>query len=246
MSQRLSRKEIKRDEFMESVGGAFEYAQQHSRSLIGIALAILAAIIVLGLVLGYRQEQTARADRALAEALRAYQAVIDPLTADPTDPRSPSFTSAEERSQAAAELLRGVRQDYARSDAARVAAAYLGRIAMEDGDFGQARSLWEEAVPKASDDMLAAEVRVNLMSLDRAEGKGDELVTRLRAMLSGPDEGLPHDLLWYQLAITLESLGRESEATEAYKRIVEDYPRSAYAPEARQRSGGSQISLFGS
>ena len=73
----------------------------------------------------------------------------------------------------------------------------------------------------------------------------DELVTRLRAMLSGPDEGLPHDLLWYQLALTLESLGRDAEAGEAYLRIVEDFPQSAYAATARERSGGAQSPPFG-
>ena len=61
----------------------------------------------------------------------------------------------------------------------------------------------------------------------------------------GPDEGLPHDLLWYQLALTLDSLGRDGEAKEAYLRIVEDFPQSAYAATARQRSGGAQTPLFG-
>ena len=116
---------------------------------------------------------------------------------------------------------------------------------MGEGNAVDARAYWEEFLAKPSDNMLAVEIRVNLMALDRAEGRGDELVTRLRAMLSGDVEGMPADLLWYQLALTLEGLGRDGEALEAYQRIVEEYPRSAFAPVARERTGGGQAPLFG-
>ena len=142
-------------------------------------------------------------------------------------------------------LFESVRESFGGSDAAAIAGAYLGQIAALKGDTQQARALWEDFLSVADDHMLAAEVQVNLMALDRAEGKGDELVTRLRAMLSGPEAGLPQDLLWYQLALTLESLGRDGEATEAYQRIVEEFPQSAYATTARQRAGAPQAPMFG-
>lgn len=245
MNQRLSRKEIKRDGFMESVGGAFEWIQDHSRVLLGSVVGVIAAVIVVALLFAQSQRRERQADEALAGALRVYQAAIDPVAANPDDPTTPTFPDSQSRAQAASGLLQTVRDEFGRSDAAGVATAYLGQIAVENGDAEQARALWEDFIGKSGDHMLAAEVQVNLMSLDRAEGKGDELVTRLRAMLSGPDEGLPHDLLWYQLALTLDSLGREGEATEAYSRIVEEFPQSAYAATARQRSGGAQAPLFG-
>lgn len=246
MNQRLSRKEIKRDGFMETVGGALEWVQDHSRALLGLIGAIIVAVIIIGLLMAHFQRREQLADDALAEALRVFQATVDPVAADPANPTAPSFPDSESRSQAAAELLQKVRDDFGSSDAAGIATAYLGQIAIENGDSQQARSLWEEFVDQASDNMLAAEVQVNLMALDRADGRGNELVTRLRAMLSGPDEGLPHDLLWYQLALTLESLDRDGEAKEAYQRIVEDFPRSAYSATARQRTGGAEAPLSGS
>jgi TolA-binding protein len=62
--------------------------------------------------------------------------------------------------------------------------------------------------------------------------------------LSSPDPSLPPDLLWYQLALTLEDLDRLAEAKEAFQRIVDEYPQSAYAAAARERTGGSPA-LFG-
>jgi len=245
MNQRLSRKEIKRDGFMESVGGALEWIQDHWRVLIGLVAGAIAAVIIFALVIAQSQRREQQADEALAAALRVYQAAVDPVAANSEDPSTPIFPDSQSRAQAASGLLQEVRDDFGRSDAAGIATAYLGQIAIESGDAEQARALWEEFIGRANDHMLAAEVQVNLMALDRSEGSGDELVTRLRAMLSGPDEGLPHDLLWYQLALTLDSLGRDGEAKEAYLRIVEDFPQSAYAATARQRSGGAQTPLFG-
>ena len=246
MSQRLSRKEIKRDEFMETVGGALEWIQVHARTLLGIVAAVVVAAIVMALFYSFSQRREERADEALAAALIVYQAPVDPATANADDPSAPTFVDAVSRSQAAEPLFQGVRDDFGGSDAGLIATAYLGQIAAERGDTQRARAMWEEFVGKAGDHMLAAEVQVNLMGLDRSEGRGDELVTRLRAMLSGADDGLPHDLLWYQLALTLDSLGRDGEAREAYQRLVEDFPQSAYAATARQHTGSAQSPVFGS
>jgi len=245
MSQRLSRKEIKRDEFMESLGGAFEYVRGHSRNLIGAALAVLAALVLVAIYFGYSERREQRADESLSQALRVSQATLDPVAANPADPESPTFADAGARSQRAQELFEAVKNDFGGSDAAKIAAAYLGQIAAQTGDVESARAYWQDFVAKSPDHLLALEVRVNLMALDRATGRGDELVTELRAMLSGPDAGLPPDVLWYQLALTLEELDRQGEANEAFQRIVDEYPQSAFGPAARERTGGGGTPLFG-
>lgn len=245
MSQRLSRKEIKRDEFMESLGGAFEYVRDHSRNLIAIAIALLATLILVAVYMGWSDRREGRADASLAQALRIYQATLDPVAANPDDAESPSFADAGARSARAKELFEVVKSDFRSSDAGKIATVYLGQIAAQEGDVEGAREYWEDFVANSSDHALAVEVRVNLMALERQSGRGDELVTELRAMLSGADAGLPPDLLWYQLALTLEGLDRQGEANEAFQRIVDEYPQSAYAAAARERTGGGQASLFG-
>ena len=232
MSQRLSRKEIKRDEFMESIGGALEWIQDNVRTLVGIGLGLLLALIIVIVYMGLADRRAARADEALA--------------GDPADTGEPTFADASTRALRAKELFTQLVADFGRSDAAQIARVYLGQIAADAGDLESARQHWQEAVSRGGDHALAAEVQVNLMSLDRAQGRGDELVTRLRAMLSGTDASLPPDLLWYQLGVTLEELDRQSEANEAFQRLLDEYPQSAYAPAARQRAGGPAMPLFGS
>jgi len=245
MNQRLSRKEIKRDEFMESLGEAFEWVRGHLRNLIGLGLALLVALVLVVAYMGYSESREHKADEALAAALRIYQSPLDPVAANPTDPGAPTFADADARALAAKERFESVQEDFGSADAAQIANVYLGQIAALDGDMESARSHWQKFVAKSSNNALAVEVRVNLMELDRAAGRGDDLVTELRAMLSGPNTGLPPDLLWYQLGLTLEELDRQTEANEAFHRLLEDYPQSAFAPAARERTGGGQSPLFG-
>lgn len=246
MSQRLSRKEIKRDGFMESMGDALEWVQENIRTLIGIVAAVIVVAILIVLYLGYAERRNARADESFAQALEIYQSPVDPIAANPDDPDSPTFASPSARSERAKEMFQATVDEFGRSDAALIASSYLGQIAADQGDLDQARSHWEGFLAKGADHALAIEVQVNLMALDRSSGQGNDLVTRLRAMLSGPDAGLPPDLLWYQLALTLEKLDRQEEANEAFQRIIDEYPRSAFAPAARARTGGGSPPLFGS
>ena len=230
---------------MESLSGALGWIQEHLRVLIGAALAILVVLILAVAYLGYAQGREGRADLALARALRTYQAPIDPVAASPEDETAPTFASASARAQKAEELFTQTVDDFGRSKAAGIASVYLGQIAADAGDLTTAREYWQGFLSRADDSALAIEVRVNLMGLDRAQGRGDELVTELRALLSSADSSLPPDLLWYQLGVTLEELDRQTEAHEAFQRLVEEYPQSAYAPDARERTGSDASSLFG-
>lgn len=134
-------------------------------------------------------------------------------------------------------MFEGLRKEHLGTDAADIALVYQAEFAAQDQDYERARSLWEKFLEEQSDHMLAAEVEVNLMSLDRAEGRGEQLVTEIKSLLDSPEANLPKDVLLYQLAITLEDLGRKDEAQEAYQQIVNDYPGSPYFGEARAQSG---------
>ena len=242
MSQRLSRKEIKqKDSFMEQVGETIEFVASHLRTLIWIGVALIGAIILIAIFMNFQRSRAVRADQALSEAMRTRQA---PVVAEGEGPVA-SVADESTRRQRAKEAFDAVVRDYSGTSSAAIATAYLGEIAAESGDSETARASWEEFLRGQPEHFLAGEIEMNLMALDRAEGKGDELVTRLRARLSSGDASLPPDLVLYQLAVTLDSLGRTDEAADTYLRIVEEYPNSAFSAEARLRSGSSDGPFLG-
>ena len=235
MTQHLTRKEMKRDEFATVVGRGMEYAESHARTLL-LGLGVVALLAVLFLVgrifLGQRAD---RANEALSHALKVYQAPIDAAAAKPDDPKSPSFPDAAARRTRAKQLFEGIRNDYGSSDAADVAGLYLAQIAAEEGQLDRARELWTEFADDHPKNMLAGEARVNLIHLDRQQGKGEALLQRLKTMLEEEEPGLPKDVILYELATTQEELGRKQEALTSWRRLTEEYPESAYRSAAQEK-----------
>lgn len=234
MSHRLTRKDMKRDELREGLGTVVDFLRDYGRWIVA---GIVALLVLVAIAAGYREYQQRRevaATEDLAEALRIYQAPIVPVGTTPPDADQPTFSTEESRAARARELFDEVRAEHDGTDAADIAKVYRAELATQEGDLALARELWEGFLERQKDHMLAAEVELNLMSLDRLEGRGDELITRLNTMLDLPEgASLPTDLLLNQLAITLEDAGRAEEAGQAYRRIIDEYPSSPYVVAAR-------------
>jgi predicted negative regulator of RcsB-dependent stress response len=235
MNQRLTRKEIKRDDFAAAVGRSVEYAESHVRTIV---YAVVGVVLVAGLaVAGYfyfgRQRQDA--NQALAEATKVYQAPIAATGAKPNDPIAPSFPTETARRARAKELLEKVRDDHGMSDAADVAGLYLAQIAADEGRLDDARKLWSDFADEHRGTMLGVEARLNLIDLDRKQGKAEQVVQELQAMLDQGEAPMPQDVILSELGKTLEQLRRPQEAVAFYQRILDEFPQSPYRQEAQQK-----------
>lgn len=235
MNQRLTRKEIKRDDFAAAVGRSVEYAESHVRTIVyAVGGVLLLALLGVGIYYwrGHRQQE---ANQALAQAVKVYDAQVTATGAKPNDPDEPSFSTEAARRTRAKELLAKVRDDYGSTDAADVAGLYLARIAADEGRLDEARRLWSDFVDEHGGSLLASEARLNLVDLDRKQGKGEEVVQELRAMLEKGDAPLPQDVILNELGKTLEQLHRPQEAIQSYQRILDEFPQSPYRMEAQQK-----------
>ncbi|HVT61661.1 MAG TPA: tetratricopeptide repeat protein [Thermoanaerobaculia bacterium] len=235
MSARLTRKEIKHDEFASVVGRSVEYAESHSRGLL-VAVGAVALAVVLGIgIYLFLDHRSLVANDALAYAVKVYTAPIQASGAKPHDPKEPSFASEAARRARAEELLTRMRKDHPFSSASDVASIYLAEIYAGENKLDQARQLWSDFVRKHRDHILAGQARLNLFDLDRSKGKAQQVIQELRTMLEQPDAPLPQDVLLYELATTLEQLNRDQEALQTYQRILDEFPQSPYHQTAQQK-----------
>lgn len=235
MNQRLTRKEIKRDEFTAAVGKSVEYAGSHVRPIL-LAIAGVLVLVAAGIgIWAFLQHRSTQANESLAEAMEVYRAPIEATGARPDDPQEPSFPDEAARRAGARERFEAVHEKYGGTDAGDVAALYLAQIAVEEGQLDRARALWEEFVEDGGDHILAQQARINLLRLDLAAGKAEEVVTELRGMLEREDPPLPRDVALFELASALEEAGRGAEAVPHYREIVEEFPQSPFLGEAQQR-----------
>jgi TolA-binding protein len=237
MSQRLTRKDIKRDEFASAVGRGVDFAESHTRELLMTVGAVLAAVLVGLVSYFYIAHRSDVANQALAAAVKVYGAPIDPTGAKPNDPTEPSFASEAARQAGARQLFERVHDDYRWTDAADVASLYLADLDAAAGKVAAARQLWSDFAKKHGDHVLAVQARIDLLELERGQGKGQQVAQQLREMLDRSDAPLPQDVTLYQLAMTLEQLNRDQEAIQTYQRLVDEYPQSPYRQTAQQKLG---------
>ena len=235
MAARLTRQEMKRDEVLETASRFFAYITDHTRGLLLAGVAVL-ALVLLGVgVFAFFESRQERANEAFGRALAAFQGDVVEDSPTPDDPLGPTFSSEDDRDARARELMQEVHDDFGTTSVGRIAGVYLGKLALRSGDSEAARQAWQTFLDSEPDHMLATEVRLNLLALDRSEGEGEQVVARLREQIGSETPDLPLELALEQLAVTLEELGRPDEAREVYQRLVDEFPTSPYSPRAQQR-----------
>ena len=235
MNQRLTRQDMKRNELSTALGKGYDYAESHGRTILMAAGAVLALALLAGLFYMYRSSQAEKANTALAKAIEVYQAPIDPAAPKPDDPLSPTFADAAARQTKAKALFEELHDKYGSTVAGDVAAVYLAQIAMAENQPDRARELWNDFVDEHGEHLLASQARLNLIRLDRSQGKGQEVAGTLTAMLDEAEPPLPMDVILNELAATQEQLGKKQDAIQSYQRILDEFPQSPYAREAREK-----------
>ena len=234
-SKKLSRKEIKEtvrhDEVQTAVVTAVEEIKTHQKGLTILGVGIVAIALLTVVFWNVRKASHAESNEALAQAMRVYHAPVVETDAKPDDPKTPSFASEADRTERAKTSLAAVSSGVP----AEVASLYAANLEIDD-DAGAARQRWEDFLGANEGHVLAFAVHRNLIRLDRAEGRGEEVVERLTAELDKTEKSLPEEIVLFELAQTLEVLDRDEEAKEYYQRLLDDYPESPFTTEAQQKT----------
>ena len=237
MSQRLTRKEIKHDiredEVRSFLVRVFEFIQDRPRVVAGGVAGFIALVLAITGIFALLDSRGEAASEELASALKIASAEVTAEGAKPDDPDTPSFATEEAkraRAKKAFEEVRGVGSDVA----GEVADLYLADIAAGEGDTASARATWESFLAANEGHVLALSVRLNLIHLDRQEGRAQEVADELQRELDSAAKTLPEDVILFELAQTLEELGQEDEAHDLYQRILDEHPKSPYTAEARR------------
>jgi predicted negative regulator of RcsB-dependent stress response len=235
MNQRLTRQDMKRNELSTALGKGYDYAESHGRTILIAAGSLLALALLAGFFYMYRNSQAEKGNTALARAIEVYQAPIDPAAPKPDDPVNPIFADEAARQTKAKALFQELYEKYGSTVAGDVASVYLAQIAMAENQPDRARELWNNFLDENSEHLLAGQTRVNLIRLDRSQGKGEAVAQTLTAMLDEAEPPLPMDVILNELATTQEQLNKTQEAVQSYQRILDEFPQSPYAREARER-----------
>jgi tetratricopeptide (TPR) repeat protein len=228
MAQKISRKDLKRNDLAETMGRTVDYVSHHRRG-VSEAIAIGAGIVVLAAAfVAYRAYRENEAGRELSAGLTVLET---PLVGDPSAQNAPrTFATAAEREREADDHLKKAAQSKGTS-AGRAAAVIL---AARDPKSPEAADRFARAARSGKAEVAAA-AELDEARLLASQGKTAEAIDRLKRAIESPSSSAPKDAMMFALAEIYEKSGAAADARATYQRLVSDYPNSPYRADARQK-----------
>jgi predicted negative regulator of RcsB-dependent stress response len=229
VTEHISRKELKQDKVRETFEHGAEAVLSHTRlASIGLLVLILAASAYLGWKF-YSERQTARAQVALDEAMKIFNAPIT-VPGQPVSPGEVTYPDPEKRAQDAQPKLAAVATQYPRTNPGKLARYYSALCLMDLDRLNQASEELKK-LDAGSDKELAALAKYQTAMIAERSGKKDEAIKTLQALSTAGSVLVPKPMVLLELAGLYSQTDRK-QATALYEQLKKDYPNTPVADEA--------------
>ncbi|MGQ0720003.1 MAG: tetratricopeptide repeat protein [Candidatus Eiseniibacteriota bacterium] len=220
VSERLTKKQLKHDQFLESLYGVWAYAQDHLgvviAALVGVVVAVVLGVRVGGSAVGGGSEGgNPEAERALSLARTQFMAG---------------------QSEAGLAALEELRKQHRGTRAAREGTYLLGNALLEAGEGARAAQVFEEFLREPlHDDLLQDAARLAIASCQEETGDMAAALEAYTALWKGEGRTGTRLLAARGAARAAEALGQSDRAAAIYEEIADAYPDAPEAEEARFR-----------
>jgi len=232
LAQHISRKELKKDEFRDTLAQGADAVLSH-RSL---SIYILAAAIVVALgFFGWRtytERQTVKASAAFDDAQKIFDApVLGP--GDTPTPGEPTYTDEKTKFTQASSSFTEVAAKYPRTRPGELALFYEALSQEKLGNDTQAKKLLQ-TVSDSRNEEFASTAKLELAKLDDRTGQADEAVKLFQDLMAKPTILVSKPVSMLALAEHYVS-SNPAEAAKLFNQIKSENPDTPIADEATQR-----------
>jgi TolA-binding protein len=233
------RHRLKEDEFTRSVMRARAAIEARRRTITILVAAGLVVALLVGGFFWWRQSRLRAANELLATALAAYDAPVVPITppspgSAPPLPQPGTYPTEQAKLEAAIPQLQTAADRYPGTEAGLVARFHLANALAALGRYGEAEQQYQQVVTEAGGSIYARTARLGLADVQVAQKKYDDAITTYTDLTRATDGPLPLDSVLMQLGRAYAQAGRKEEAARTFDRVLQEFPDSIYAADARQ------------
>jgi TolA-binding protein len=233
------RHKLKENEFARTVAQARGLVQTRGRDLASLGVILVLAILLAGGYAWWRQSRNGKANTLLAAALNVEEApVIAPTAPAPGSPipvqQPGTYPNEQARLEAALPPLMKAADAYPSTDAGVAARYHAAGVLASLGRYAEAEQRYQEVVDKAGSLVYGRTAKLGMADVQVLQGKYDSAIKIYQEATTDPKSQLPLDGVLMQLGRAYMKAGKKNEAAHAFTRVVEEFPQSAYAADARK------------
>jgi TolA-binding protein len=230
------RHHLKQNEFAVTTAKlAGEFAQNRDRIVMAAGAIVLIAAIAGG-YLYFQKQKNDSASALFGAALRVEQSPIVPAPTLPgATQQAGTFATEQARNEAAVAAYQKVIDAYPNNDAGMAARYHLAGVMLAMGRAAEAGTAYADVAARGGSSVYGAAARLGQAQALVAQTKFDEAIKVLTDLSAQRDSDLPTDGVLMELARVCQRAGKTQDARAAFKRVVDEFPQSGYAGEARQQ-----------
>jgi tetratricopeptide (TPR) repeat protein len=237
--KRIERHKLKENEFARTVANAREVITDRQREITTIIVVAVVALAAVGGYFWWRTSRAAKANGAFAAALATYEApVVPPAAPAPGSPaplpQPGTFQSEQAKLEAALPKFLDAANTYPNTDAGIAARYYAAGILAGLGRAAEAEQRFKEVADKAGDRIYGRTAKLGMAEAQIAQAKYDPAIAIYTELSRDANSRIPVDSVLMQLGRAYVRAGKKEEAVRAFNRIVEEFPQSQYASDARR------------
>ena len=232
-----TRHQLKQDAFSRVTIGAAEktadWTVEHRTTLI---ISVVVAVILIGGVAGgwyYLNLQDEKASLDLNQAVRTLGTQLRPA-GTPEQPDFPTFTSAQERAQAAQKKFQAIVDSYPHTRTADMAHYFLGVTAVELSDNAAAERNFKQ-VSSAGNREVASLAKDALASLYGQTNRTKDAISLYQELINKPTTSVSKVTAQLQLAELYQAANQPLDAKRIFEQIKKENPSSEAGELAAQK-----------
>jgi TolA-binding protein len=230
------RHHLKQNEFaIQAARVAESFSQNRSR----ITVMVVAAIVIATAVGGYfwwAKRTNDAASALLGQAMATAQAQIAPAPTLPGATQAAgTYPTEQARDEAALKAFQSVAAAYPSTASGLAAQYHVATTLMSLGRLPEAEQTFRDVTSRGGTSIYASMAKMGQVSALVGQSKFDDAIKLLTDMSADRDGALPIDGVLIELARTYVKAGKTQEARAAFKRVVDEFPQSTYAGDARQQ-----------
>lgn len=233
------RHKLKENEFAKSVAHATDLVQSRGGDVTKVALFLLVLILLVGGYTWWRSAREGQANAALASALAVYEMPVVPVAppapgSPPPVPQPGTFQTEQQKLDASLPKFLEAADAHPNSTAGIAARFHAAAILAAQGKHPEAEQRYKEVVDKAGSTIYARTARLGMAASQVAQGKFDAAIAIYSELSRDTGSTLPLDSVLTHLGRAYARAGKKEEAIRSFTRVVDEFPQSAYAADARR------------